>query len=133
MVTNTNQKTIVFSYSNVCTGENEYISVVIVDNGTINYYGRILQLDGTINDISGTASITISAGVKLGNDTQLYVFNDQYNGREKNDTKWTDYGSKRIEVNPTVDATAPSLSNGSATRTSETAATVKFTSDEVGK
>lgn len=133
MVTNTNQKTIVFSYSNVCTGENEYISVVIVDNGTINYYGRILQLDGTINDISGTASITISAGVKLGNDTQLYVLNDQYNGGEKDDTKWTDYGSKRIEVNPTVDATAPSLSNGSATRTSETAATVKFTSDEVGK
>ena len=125
---NSSGDTMAFSYSDAKTGANEYISVVIEDEGEITHYGRILQLDGA----SGTASLTLPAGVTLGNDTKLYVFNEQYNGGEKDDTKLTDYGSKLIEVNPTVDDTAPTLSNGSATRDSETSATVKFTSDEAG-
>ena len=117
-----------FSYSGAQTGANEYISVVIEEGGAITYYGRILQLDGMTNGDSGVASLTLPAGVTLDNDTKLYVFNEQYNGGEKDDTKLTDYASQMIEV----DTTAPTLSNGSATRDSETTATVKFTSDEAG-
>ena len=129
---NSSGDTMVFSYSDAKTGANEYISVVIEDSGAITHYGRILQLDGTTNGASGTASLTLPAGVRLGDTTKLYVFNEQYNGGENDNSKLTDYGSELIKVNPTVDDTAPTLSNGSATRDSETSATVKFTSDEAG-
>ena len=121
--------TVTFSYSNAKTGENEYISAVIENNGEITHYGRILQLDGTTNGANGTASLTIPAGVTLDNDTKLYVFNEQYNGEENDDTKLTDYASQLIDV---LDTTAPTLTAGSATRDSETAAKVKFTSSEAG-
>lgn len=120
--------TVTFSYSNAKTGENEYISAVIENNGEITHYGRILQLDGTESGASGTASLTIPAGVTLDNDTKLYVFNEQYNG-----DKMTDYASQLKEISSsTDDTTDPTLSNGSATRDSETTATVKFTSSEAG-
>ena len=112
-----------FSYSGAQTGANEYISVVIENNGAITHYGRILQLDGMTNGESGKASLTLPDGVTLGDTTKLYVFNEQYNG-----DKMTDYASQMIEV----DTTAPKLSNGSATRDSATTATVKFTSNEAG-
>lgn len=125
---NDNDDTITFSYSGAQTGTNEYISVVIVDNGAITHYGRILQLGGTTNGESGTASLTLPAGVTLGDTTKLYVFNEQYNG-----DKMTDYASPLRDIgSPTVDTTAPTLSNGSATRDSETSAAVKFTSSEAG-
>ena len=45
----------------------------------------------------------------------------------------TDYASQLKEISsPTVDTTAPTLTAGTATRTGETTATVKFTSDEAG-
>lgn len=117
-----------FSYSGAQTGANEYISVVIEEGGAITYYGRILQLDGTTGGASGEASLTLPADVTFSDTTKLYIFNEQYNGGEKDDTKLTDYASQMIEV----DTTAPTLTAGTATRTSETAATVKFTSDEAG-
>ena len=120
--------TITFSYSDAQTGTNEYISVVIEDSGAITHYGRILQLDGTTNGESGTASPTLPAGVTLSGTTKLYVFNEQYNG-----DKMTDYASQLKEISSsTDDTTDPTLSNGSATRDSETTATVKFTSSEAG-
>ena len=128
-----NDGTISFSYSGAQTGTNEYISVVVVDNGAITHYGRILQSDGTNNGASGSASLSLPAGVTLSENTKLYVFNEQYNGGEKDDTKLTDYASQLIEVQSAVDTTAPALSNGTATRNSETNATVKFTSDEAGE
>lgn len=116
--------TITFSYSGAATGTNEYISAVVVDNGTITHYGRILQPEST----SGTASFTIPDGVTLSDTVKLYVFNEQYNGDKK-----TDYASQLKEISrPTVDTTAPTLSNGSATRDSATTATVKFISNEAG-
>ena len=131
--TNASGDAIAFSYSGAQTGEKEYISVVIEEGGAITYYGRILQLDGTTNGASGTESLTLPAGTTLSGTTKLYVFNEQYNGGENDDTRLTDYGSRLIEVvNPTVDDTAPALSNDSATRDSDTTATVKFTSDEAG-
>ena len=120
--------TVTFSYSNAKTGENEYISAVIENNGEITHYGRILQLDGTTNSASGTASLTIPAGVTLSDTVKLYVFNEQYNS-----DKMTDYASQLKEISSsTDDTTDPTLSNGSATRDSETTATVKFTSSEAG-
>lgn len=117
-----------FSYSGAQTGANEYISVVIEEGGAITYYGRILQLDGTTGGASGEASLTLPADVTFSDTTKLYIFNEQYNGGEKDDTKLTDYASQMIKV----DTTAPTLSAGSATRDSENTATVKFTSDEAG-
>ena len=117
-----------FSYSGAQTGANEYISVVIEEGGAITYYGRILQLDGTTGGASGEASLTLPADVTFSDTTKLYIFNEQYNGGEKDDTKLTDYASQMIEV----DTTAPTLTAGTAIRTSETSATVKFTSDEAG-
>ena len=57
------------------------------------------------------------------------MFSEQYNGDYK-----TDYASAFEEIALTVscDSTAPTLNNGSATRDSETAATVTFISDEAG-
>ena len=59
----------------------------------------------------------------------MNVFSEQYNGDYK-----TDYASAFEEIALTVscDSTAPTLNNGSATRDSETAATVTFISDEAG-
>ena len=125
---NNSGDTIAFSYAGAQTGTNEYISAVIVDNGAITHYGRMLQLDGMTNGESGMASLTLPADVTLGNGTKLYVYNEQYNGDYH-----TDYAGQLMEiVNPIVDAAAPSLSGGGATRTSETNAAVTFTSDEAG-
>ena len=93
--------TITFSYSNAQTGTNEYISVVIKDNGEITHYGRILHLDGTTGGASGTASLTLPAGITLDNDTKLYVFNEQYNGDKK-----TDYASDFTDIALTVEKQA---------------------------
>ena len=73
-------------------------------------------------------TLTIPTGLTDGTYT-LYVFNEQYNGDYK-----TDYASKCVPVTLTVtsDTTAPTLTPGSATRDSETAATVQFTSSEAG-
>ena len=90
--------TITFSYSNAQTGTNEYISVVIKDNGEITHYGRILHLSGTTGGASGTASLTLPAGITLDNDTKLYVFNEQYNGNYK-----TDYASDFTDIALTVE------------------------------
>ncbi len=90
--------TITFSYSNAQTGTNEYISVIIKDNGEITHYGRILHLGGTTGGASGTASLTLPAGITLDNDTKLYVFNEQYNGDKK-----TDYASNFTDIALTVE------------------------------
>ena len=126
--TNSSGNTIAFSYSGAQTGTNEYISVVIEDSGAITHYGRILQLDGTTNGASGTASLTLPADVTLSDTVKLHVFNEQYNG-----DKMTDYASPLKEISsPTVDTTAPTLTAGTATRDSATTATVTFSSNEAG-
>lgn len=84
--------TVTFSYSGAQTGVNEYLSAVIMDqNGTIAYYGRILQPTSA----SGTASLTLPSGVTLSDTTKLYVFNEQYNGDKR-----TDYASALCQVTP---------------------------------
>lgn len=92
--------TVTFSYSGAQTGVNEYLSAVIMDqNGTIAYYGRILQPGSA----SGNASLTLPSGVTLSDTTKLYVFNEQYNG-----DKLTDYASELIALSP-VSMQLPSI------------------------
>ena len=121
--------TITLNYTGATTGANEYISVIIADNEGAKYYGRITQPTSE----SGTVAVKIPANLADGSYT-LRVFSEQYNGGEKDDTKLTDYASafKAVTLNVSSDTTAPTLTGGSATRTSDTAATVKFTSSEAG-
>ena len=121
--------TITLNYAGATTGTNEYISVIIADSSGAQYYGRVAQPDTD----SGTVNVTIPTGLTDGTYT-LYVFSEQYNGGEQDDTKLTDYASAFETVALTVssDTTAPTLTSGSATRDSDTTATVKFTSSEAG-
>lgn len=116
--------TITLNYTGATTGTNEYISVIIADNSGAQYYGRVAQPTSADGEISLTIPDTLAAG-----EYTLNVFSEQYNGDYK-----TDYASAFDTVTLTVvDTIAPTLSNGSATRDSETAATVRFTSDEAGE
>ena len=76
--------TLTFSYSGAQTGTNEYLSAVILENGAITCYGRILRPTSA----SGTANLSLPSGVALSDTTTLYVFNEQVN-----DDKRTDYAS----------------------------------------
>lgn len=117
--------TVTLNYTGATTGTNEYVSVIIEQGGELLYYGRIAQPDAE----SGTVNVTIPADLAPGSYT-LNLFSEQYNGDYK-----TDYASAfdKVTLTVTSDTTKPTLSNGSATRDSETNATVKFTSDEAGK
>ena len=115
--------TITLNYTGATTGTNEYISVIIADNSGAQYYGRVAQPTSADREISLTIPDTLAAG-----EYTLNVFSEQYNG-----DYMTDYASAFAEVSLTVeDTTAPTLSGGSATRDSENAATVRFTSSEAG-
>lgn len=118
--------TITLHYTGATTGANEYISALLTDQqGNVLYYGRIAQAT-TEAAADGEISLAIPGTLAEGTYT-LNVFNEQCNGDYK-----TDYASAFETFTLTVDITAPTLSAGSATRDSETTATVKFTSDETG-
>ena len=115
--------TITLHYTGAATGTKEYISVILTDNSGPQYYGRVAQPTSA----NGTVNLKIPDTLADGTYT-LNVFSEQYNGDYK-----TDYASAFAVVSLTVEDTiAPTLSGGGATRTSETAATVTFTSDEAG-
>ena len=96
--------TISFSYSGAQIGEKEYLSAIITDQSdAITYYGHVLQLDGTTNGTSGTASLSLPSGVTLSDTIKLYVFNEQVNG-----DKLTDYASALRKISPAA-AQAPSI------------------------
>lgn len=114
--------TITLHYTGASTGDNEYISVILAAESGVQYYGRIAKATTAEGEISLTIPDTLAEGTYT-----LNVFNEQCNGDYK-----TDYASAFETFTLTVDITAPTLSNGSATRDSETSATVKFTSDEAG-
>lgn len=114
--------TITLHYTGATTGDNEYISVILAAESSVQYYGRIAKATTAEGKISLTIPDTLAEGTYT-----LNVFNEQCNGDYK-----TDYASAFETFTLTVDITAPTLSAGSATRDSETTATVKFTSDEAG-
>ena len=117
--------TITLHYTGATTGDNEYISVILAAESSVQYYGRIAKAT-TADAAEGEISLMIPDTLAEGTYT-LNVFNEQCNGDYK-----TDYASAFETFTLTVDITAPTLSNGSAIRGSETAATVTFTSSEAG-
>ena len=81
-------ESLTITYSGAKTGDNEYVSAMIVDeNDDVLYYGRIAQ-----NSESGTATVTIPSEMATGTYT-LKVFSEQCNGDYK-----TDYGSKFVNI-----------------------------------
>ena len=77
------------SYSGAKTGENEYISVVIMDNnGSITHYGRSAS---NLTNANGVATIEGMTAMQEG--IMLYAFNEQYNG-----DNMTDYASELKQV-----------------------------------
>ena len=65
------------SYTGAVTGENAYISAAVLRNGRVLYYGRLKAL--TDGSADGTAVIDL-AGITLGDNDKLYVFNEQTAG-----------------------------------------------------
>lgn len=87
-------------YDGATTGENEYLSVMIVDeSGNYTHYGRIKN----VLEESGTVDINVSEIDMTGKN--LYVFNEQYNGGTSDDTQLTDYASQLIEIVPFTNIT----------------------------
>lgn len=68
-------ETISINYSGAKTGDNEYVSAIIMDrNDELLYYGRIAQ-----NSADGTAQIAVPKDLEPGR-YALRVFSEQYNG-----------------------------------------------------
>jgi hypothetical protein len=108
------------SFSGAKTGSGKYVSCVITESDdTVLYYGKLSQA------ASGTASFTVPTladGIY-----KVKLFNEQCN-----EDYYTDYCSAPVEVLMGVNVTVPALSAGSVTRTSDTAATIEFTSSVEG-
>lgn len=108
------------SFSGAKTGSGKYVSCVITESDdTVLYYGKLSQA------ASGTASFTVPTladGIY-----KVKLFNEQCN-----EDYYTDYCSVPVEVLMGVNVTVPALSDGYVTRTSDTAATIEFTSSVEG-
>jgi len=109
------------AYTGATTGTNNYVSAVIEDSGgTVLYYGKLADT------ASGTAGFNVPASLADGNYT-IRLFTEEANGDD-----FTDFASLPIDIQMTVDNTAPILAAGAVSRTNHTNATVDFTSTEAG-
>ncbi len=86
-------ETLSLSYLDAQTGENEYVSAMIVDGSDVLYYGRLAQSTAS----AGEARFTIPADLSAGSYT-LKVFSEQCNGDKK-----TDYASAFMDIPLTVE------------------------------
>lgn len=103
---------ITISYDHATTGDYEYISAVLLNSsGDLLYYGHIVDM--SLASASGTAEITIPAGLSDG-DYTIKVFSEQCNGDKK-----TDYASElrsiavRVETSGGSGNTEPAPGTGS--------------------
>ena len=116
------------SYSGAVNNTAEQISALLCDSdsGELLYYGRIEEV---FSGGAGTVNVPIPSGLEAGSYT-LKVFNEWYRGDRQ-----TDFASDFVDIPLTVtdDATPPKLTPGTVNRTSESTATVTFTSDEAGR
>ncbi|MCR5846847.1 MAG: InlB B-repeat-containing protein [Lachnospiraceae bacterium] len=81
--------TIKINYKNATTGENNFLSAIIVDSdGNILYYGRIAELSSEASK-NGEAYIIVPSGLTEGSTYTLKFMSEQYNG-----DKMTDYASE---------------------------------------
>ena len=68
------------SYSGAATGDNDYISALVVNgNGEVTHYGRLVKPEAE------KGSFTVDVGDKLGAEDTLYVFSEQANGDKRSD------------------------------------------------
>lgn len=101
------EKAVQVPYYGAVTGDNEYISAVIVsDAGNIVYYGRVAQASAE----KGTVSINLKDKISEG-DT-LYVFNEQFNGDKDGDTPARTDSASAMTAIPLVQDETPELSEG---------------------
>jgi len=115
------------TFAGAKTGLGKYVSCVIVDsNDKVTHYGKLS------GEASGTANFTVPA-LADGN-YKMKLFNEQVSEPlyEVNRDAYIDFCSTPIEITMAVDNTAPALTAGTVNRTSDTAATVTFNSDEAG-
>ena len=105
---------ITISYDHATTGADEYISAVLLNSsGDLLYYGHIEDMSLASASASGTAEITIPAGLSDG-DYTIKVFSEQCNGDKK-----TDYASElrsiavRVETSGGSGNTEPAPGTGS--------------------
>ena len=105
------------SYTGAVTGENAYISAVVLRSGQVLYYGRLKALtDGTAD---GTAAIDLT-GITLDDGDKLYVFNEQTSGDGN-----ADLSSALYEIN-TVSKDAPVFTQQPVSATVEEGSFVEF-------
>jgi uncharacterized protein (DUF2141 family) len=122
--------TVSIAYTGAQTGLGRSVSVAICNatTGAVLFYGRPVNC-ATAQASSGTASFTLPAASALPTGAYtLKVFNEEVNADNA-----TDFASTPVSISLTVDNTAPTITAGTVTRTSDTAATVKFTSNEAGR
>ena len=120
----TADSTITVNYTGASTGSGVDLAAMITDNtGAVTYYGTLAE---DLSAAVGTANVTLPAGFDS-TTMDLKLFTETING-----DSLTDYASAPVAVT-VEDNTAPTLTAVGATRTSETNATVKFTSNEGGQ
>ena len=91
--------TISIHYSGAMTGENEYVSAMIVDsNNIVRYYSHLVDNSASGATADGTAELTIPEDI-AGN-CKILVFSEQCNGDYK-----TDFTRNTAELDITVNAT----------------------------
>lgn len=88
-------ETVGIDYTGAVTGEDKYVSAVLMDGDEVLYYGKLS------NQESGTASFDVPSGLADGNYT-LKLFNEQCNGINQ-----TDFASTPVEIPLTVDSPTP--------------------------
>ncbi len=77
-----NENEITISYSNAKTGENEYISCMILDDTSeIKYYGKLKQVDAE----SGETTLILPENLEAGKIVNVVIFNEQCNGSYETD------------------------------------------------
>ena len=84
-------RTATVPYSGALTGDNEYISAIVVDgDGEIGCYARVAEASSE-ND--ATITLNLRNAFYRENGDKVYVFNEQYSGDNK-----TDYASELIDI-----------------------------------
>ncbi|GHU79104.1 hypothetical protein FACS1894191_1150 [Clostridia bacterium] len=110
--------TYTITYAGAATDAKNSVSAIVTRGGAMTYYGRLVNPASA----NGTTTVTLPTGFDPATDT-LKVFAEELNG-----DNYTDFATTPI----TLDTAAPTLMAGDGDRTSDTAATVKFTSGEAG-
>lgn len=125
LMTGYSNATLTISHAALSSLSGDYTNVTasLTDaDGKLLYYGSI---NSSTSETEST--VTIPEGLTEGT-YALSIYGEDWNGEKRTDcATGTPY-----TVTLTVDNTTPTLSDGTATRESETTATVKFTSDEAG-